>query len=424
MGNATYCVIGAGAAGLAAIRTLREEGFTVECYEKSDRVGGHWHDDYEALHLITPKGSSAFEGFPMPAEYPLYPSRDQVRDYMLAYADAFDLKRHIRLGTAVTHAVPLGRNGEAGWRVTLSTGETKDYDGVLVANGHLWDPKIPAVAAKFEGISIHSHDYMNTDQIEGRVLVVGFGNSGCDLAVDAAQHRFDVSIAVRRGQLFQPKTLMGKPRSELSFLNELPREQQNMLMNVLIYASKGSAGDYPGLPTPETYDLDRQPPVVNDLLLYWIQHGRVKPVPGVADIEGKTVRFTDGTSGEYDTILWATGFNTRLPFLDDDLLEWEAGVPLRNAGTILPTTVEGLYFVGLCSPRGPQWPVYCAQSRLICEMLRTRAAGIDDLTARFARGAAPETRIDIIRHEWQADMDESWRRLSFIAPAEKAEKAA
>lgn len=165
------------------------------------------------------------------------------------------------------------------------------------------------------------------------------------------------------------------------------------------------------------FDLDAQPPVVNDLLLYWIQHGRIKVVPGIERIEGRTVHFADGSSGDYDTILWATGFNTRLPFLDDDLLEWQAGVPLRTAATILPTTVERLYFVGLCAPRGPQWPVYCQQVRVIAEMLRLAEGGVDDLAARFRRSDQPETRIDIVKREWLADLERTRSRLSFIAPA-------
>ena len=81
-------MIGAGAAGLGALQVLRDEGFSVDCFERSDRVGGHWHTDYECLHLITPRDSSGFDGFPMPAEYPLFPSRDQMRDYILGFAAA------------------------------------------------------------------------------------------------------------------------------------------------------------------------------------------------------------------------------------------------------------------------------------------------------------------------------------------------
>lgn len=412
---AKYCIIGAGAAGLAALKTLTDDGFKVDCYEKSDRVGGHWHTDYEALHLITPRDSSGFEGFPMPADYPVYPSRDQVRDYIDSYADAFSLRDHIQFGAEVDAVAPRDARGAAGWTVTLKTGAKIDYDAVIVANGHLWDPYFPEVADAYTGKSLHSGRYKNTQDIEGRVLVVGFGNSGCDLAVDAAQSRLDVSIAVRRGQVFQPKTLMGRPRAELPFLAQLPAELQTMIANTLVAISKGTYADYPGLPEPETYDLDKQPPVVNDLLLYWIQHGRIKVRPGIQSISGKEVTFSDGRVESYDTILWATGFNATLPFLDPALLEWRDNVPLRTAAAILPTTLESLYFVGLCAPRGAQWPVYNRQAGLIGEMLRLQEDGLRDLAARFRASDTPEASIDIVRRKWEADFEATSRSLKVLA---------
>src|SRR5918992_5941429 len=86
MSRGNYCLIGAGAAGLGALQVLGDEGFAVDCFERSDRVGGHWHSDYECLHLITPRDSSGFDGFPMPSDYPLFPSRDQMRDYIMGFA--------------------------------------------------------------------------------------------------------------------------------------------------------------------------------------------------------------------------------------------------------------------------------------------------------------------------------------------------
>src|SRR5919107_4426681 len=115
-----YCVIGAGAAGLGALQVLRDEGFSVDCFEQGDRVGGHWHTDYDCLHLITPRDSSGFEGLPMPSEFPLFPSRDEMRDYILGFAARHGLGARIRFDTAVTEARPLGADGLDGWEVTTS----------------------------------------------------------------------------------------------------------------------------------------------------------------------------------------------------------------------------------------------------------------------------------------------------------------
>jgi len=409
-----YCIIGAGAAGLAALKEMRDDGFNVDCFEKSARIGGHWNTDYDALHTITPRDSSGFDDFPMPKEYPLYPSRDQVIAYLNAYADHFRLREHIQFNTEVISIIPLDKNGESGWQAHLSNGQIREYAGVLVANGHLWDVKISDIAKKFSGKSIHSGHYRNTSDIEGKVLVVGFGNSGCDLAVDAAQARLDTSISIHRGQLFQPKTLFGMPRSELALLNHLAPAQQNALLNTLILTSLGNYDQYPGLPEPETYDLEQQPPVVNELLLYWIQHGRIKVRPGIKDINGKEVIFTDGSAQSFDTILWATGFNVCLPFLDKSLLQWENDVPLRTAGLVLPTTIESLYFIGLAAPRGPQWPTYNTQTKLVKKMLRLRESGICGIAKTFADLQKADTRIDIVRRIWQENIELTQAQLDSI----------
>jgi cation diffusion facilitator CzcD-associated flavoprotein CzcO len=413
---ARYCVIGAGAAGLGALQTLLEAGFTVDCFEQTDRVGGHWHTDYDALHLITSRDVTAYEGFPMPAHYPLFPRRDEMRAYLESFAETFGLHDKITFNTGVLRVEPedsAGTVGSAGWRVYTDRGDEAHYDGVLVANGHLWDKQVPNVPGTFTGTQLHSCEYRNTGDIEGtRVLVVGSGNSGCDLAVDAAQHRFDTCISVRRGHIYQPKTFLGKPRSELAFLREFSLEEQDLLTRLLIRMSVGTWEDYPGLPKPMSTTLAEQAPVVNNLLLYWIQHGRVAVVPGLERFDGKTVYFTDGTSREFDTIVWATGFKASLPFLSSEFLQWQDGVPLRLGGATVPVGVEKLYFVGLIAPRGPQPPVYPAQTRVIAQMLRVHEeAGPHGapVSEWLAASQEPEWRIDILRPLWQESLDEASR---------------
>jgi cation diffusion facilitator CzcD-associated flavoprotein CzcO len=160
-----YCVIGAGAAGISALEQLRTAGYHVDCYEKTDRVGGHWHTDYDALHLITSRDMTHFEDFPMPAHYPHFPRRDQVRAYLESYAQAHGHYDLIRFNTTVTSVTPIpadGPTGSAGWTVTLDTGESIDYDGVLVANGHLWDQKVPSFPGMFTSKQVHSSGTAST----------------------------------------------------------------------------------------------------------------------------------------------------------------------------------------------------------------------------------------------------------------------
>ena len=405
-----YCVIGAGAAGLAALQTLLASGREVDCFEATTRVGGHWNTDYEALHLITSRDVTGYAGFPMPADYPLFPSRDQVTAYLNAFADAHDLHEHITFGVGVDSVAPVptsGSTGSAGWVVATADGRRQTYDGVFVANGHLHDQRIPRVPGEFTGKQIHSGSYGSTADVEGtRVLVVGSGNSGCDLAVDAAQHRLETSICVRSGHYFQPKTFFGVPRSELSFLKQFTFEEQDLLTRLLITASKGTYENYPGLPKPPFRTLAEGAPVVNDLLLYWIQHGRIAVVPGIERFEGRTVHFNDGTAREFDTILWATGFHPSLPFLDDSLLQRADGVPLRTGGGIVAAGLDRLYLIGMAAPRGPQIALYPVQSALALAMAELWENGLEGSLAAALEAEQPfEQRIDMLRPVWEAQLE-------------------
>src|SRR6478752_5824538 len=167
-------IIGAGAAGLGTMDVLQRHGIAFDCFEQSDRVGGHWHTDYESLHLITSRDLSGFAGHPMPSDYPVYPSRDQMRTYLERFADETGVRAHVRFGVAVEEITPLGRAGRDGWRVATSDGEVHDYAGVIVCNGHLRDQNVPEYPGTFTGQQIHSGSYRSVADLAGtRVLTVG-----------------------------------------------------------------------------------------------------------------------------------------------------------------------------------------------------------------------------------------------------------
>ncbi|TAM68506.1 MAG: NAD(P)/FAD-dependent oxidoreductase [Microbacteriaceae bacterium] len=425
-----YCVIGAGAAGVSALQQLLQAGFNADCYEKTDRVGGHWHTDYDALHLITSRDTTYFENFPMPADYAHFPRRDQVRTYIESYARHHALYEAIRFDTAVASVVPIvtdGPVGSAGWTVTLDTGESIDYDGVLIANGHLWDQNIPRISADFTGRQIHSGSYHNTEDVDGtRVLVVGAGNSGCDLAADAAQHRYEVDIVIRTGTYFQAKSYFGVPRSDIPWLGQFPADEQDMIARLLSRVTLGDWKDYPGMPEPTRDRSEEGSTTVNSLLHYWVQHGRIAIRPGIDHIVGRRVYFSDGTDGEYDTILWATGFKPTLPFLAGELVERRNGVPLRFAGGIIPKGLEKLYYIGLASPRGPQIPVYGEQAKLALRMIALHEAASDGFAgiAAYLSGLQDEmSRIDIVRAVWNEQMADTARLLNAFTTAQSTKHA-
>ena len=249
---------------------------------------------------------------------------------------------------------------------------------MFVANGHLWDQNVPDVPGTFTGTQIHSGSYRNTDDLEGdRVLVVGAGNSGCDLAVDARAAPVSTSTSSSAsGVHFQPKSYFGGPRQQVGVPgSSSPPDEQDLIARLLARVSIGQWKDYPGMPEPESRTLAEGRVVVNDLLLYWIQHGRIRVVPGISRFDGKTVHFADGAEREYDTILWATG------------LPPEPAVPRRVARPApergpaalrrrrRPAGLEKLYYIGLAAPRGPQIPVYGVQTKLAIRHGRAARGG-------------------------------------------------
>ena len=335
-----------------------------------------------------------------------------MRAYLESFARHHGLSERITFGTEVTAVRPNGRAGRDGWTVETSDGSAGEYDVVLIANGHLTEPFIPPYKGDFTGKQLHSSDYHNLGDIEGdRVLVVGAGNSGCDVVVDAANARLDAHISIRRGQMFQPKAIFGKPRAELRWLARLPAFAQERVTRALIDVVVGRTSAYRGLPEPATRNLDKQRPVVNNLLLYWIQHGRITVQPGIEGFAGRTVHFTDGTQSDFDTIIWATGFKVTFPFLAPELLTWQDATPLRVGGLTVPVGLERLYFVGLAAPRGPQLPVYSAQSELIARYLELLERDDVALSAYLTARQTPDSRIDIVRRTWQAQMDRTHREL-------------
>ena len=167
--------------------------------------------------------------------------------------------------------------------------------------------------------------------------------------------------------------------------------------------------------------------MVNDLLLYWIHHGRVNVVGhDISGFDGNTVHFADRSSREYDTILWATGFRSTLPFLDDALVPRRAGHPLRYAGGIIPQGLEKLYYIGLSAPRGPQIPVYGVQAKLAERMIRLHeqaGPGGAGVAAYFARLQEADDRVDIPRDIWTAQIADTERLLDAYVAGLQAGRA-
>ncbi|HEX6547417.1 MAG TPA: NAD(P)-binding domain-containing protein [Candidatus Dormibacteraeota bacterium] len=410
-------VIGAGFAGLGIAAALKTRDIAFEVVEQADDLGGNWYRGvYERTHIISSRDSTGFADFPMPRDYPDFPSREQVLDYLRAYAEHHRLRPHIRFHTRVIEARPLRPDGMTGWRVRLETPageEMRTYPAVAVCNGHHWDRRLPEYPGHFSGKTLHSKDYRNPEDFApGPVLVVGAGNSGCDIAVEAARAGHETYVSMRRGYYFLPKTLFGVPTAEME-VPLLPFPLQKAFLKLMLRVAVGPNRRY-GLPDPD-HDLFDHHPIVNSELLYELRHGRIQARPDIDRLEGDQVRFEDGSSIRAGTIVWATGFNVSFPFLDRALFEWEDGIPKRVA-SLLPPAVANLYLFGLLQPRGGAGPLISAGAKLIAEMIGTQRQLDRPLAAELARLSPPAARMlvgvrETLRRIRVASLYLRWLRL-------------
>jgi cation diffusion facilitator CzcD-associated flavoprotein CzcO len=386
-----HCIIGAGYAGNGVAKAFADAGIPYDQLERNAYVGGNWADGvYDSTQIISSRDSTQYADFPMPRDYPDFPSREQVLDYLNAYVDRFGLREWIEFETEVVRCEPLGPRGTGGWRVKLDSGEVRDYAGVVVANGHHWAKRYPSYPGEFSGQALHSKDYRRPEDLGGeRVLVVGAGNSGCDIAVDSARELGYAEISMRRGYWFLPKSIFGIPTAELD-QPWFPVCAQRLFLRAMLPIVFGRYERY-GLRRPDHRLFDKHP-TVNSQLLYALRHGRVRARPDIARLDGRTVHFADGTSSEYDTIVWATGFHISFPFLDRDLFQWRDGAPERVAGMLVPG-IAGLYVFGVLQPRGGAGPLITAGSRLLAEMARAQGRLDHPLSDDLARLERPNARM-------------------------------
>ncbi|MEV5576050.1 NAD(P)-binding domain-containing protein [Spirillospora sp. NPDC052269] len=397
MGATRVAVVGAGAAGLAAAKALLDGGLAVTVLERSDRPGGLWVQDepggtspaYDSLHLNTSKGRTEFADFPMPKRWPDYPSASLIAGYLAEYADRFGVTGRIRFGTTVT---AVRRTGPA-WEVDSQdeTGtKTEEYDAVVVANGHNWDPKWPSPAypGTFDGIQMHAHDYRNPDVFAGkRVLVVGMGNSAMDIAVDASYvSEGPVSLSARHGAHIVPKYLFGRPSDATGgALAVLPWRIRQKIAQTMLRLAVGTPESY-GLPRPAG-GLFQNHPTISDTILHRLTHGEVVPRPGIERLDGGKVVFTDGAAEDVDVIVWATGYRVTIPFLDRD---WTGDDPeaLPLYQRVFHLKEPTLAFVGLMQSTGAALPVVEAQAKLAAAYLSGRYALPSRAEQRAAVGRA------------------------------------
>jgi uncharacterized NAD(P)/FAD-binding protein YdhS len=413
-------IIGGGPTGIGVARELAGAGLAVQIYEAESDFGGVWNAGaacgraYDSLHLISPKFNTQVADFPMPEDYPPYPNHRLMLRYIRDYAKANGLYERTHFNAPVRQLEPIS----GGWLLTAEGHAPRAFPLVIVCNGLQREPMIPATPplAAFTGEILHSSAYKSGRQLAGkRVLVVGAGNSGCDIAVDAVHHADQVYHSTRRGYYYQPKFIDGKPTPQwmMELGNRFASKAETLAYIEEVFRLAGYDGAAFGLPAPD-YPLDAAHPVMNSLILHHIGHGDVTPKPDVKAYEGGTVTFADGTEAEVDTVLFATGYRRDFPFLDSGLLQWKSGIPDLFLHSV-PRNHDTLLFMGFINAAGGLGDGLKTQglfSATYARALFERSPGL----AAFNRAKAVDNPdlgqgyfVQSYRHLWEADL---WKLLS------------
>lgn len=372
------CIIGAGSSGITAAKAMKEAGISFDCYEKGSDIGGNWRFNndngmssaYRSLHINTNKVVMSYSDFPMPEEYPMFPHHSHVIKYFEDYANHFGVKEHITFKTAVTNVSP---NADGTYRVTLDNGQSHDYQYVIVANGHHWNPRYPSFKGEFTGEILHAHHYKEDDQIKHKdVLIVGIGNSAVDIACEAARlHTGKVVISTRSGAYITPNWFGSMPFDNLAnpLTAKLPLFMQRWLLSAALWLARGRQEDY-GVPKPKRPLLSEHPTLSQDLL-NMAGRGLVQFKPNIREFKGKTVVFEDGSEQDFDVIIYATGYKVTFPFLKHiPAFDVEESNEIRLYKKVIHPDFGNLFFLALVQPLGAIMPLAEVQAKWVAKIIK------------------------------------------------------
>ena len=349
-----FAVIGAGAAGLCAAKHLLRHGIEVTIFEVGSHIGGLWvyNNDsglspaYRSLHINSEARVSSYNDFPFPEDGPLYPDHVEMQRYFREYAARSGLNERIRFNSRVVAIEPEA----AGYRVRVDNGTSEAFDGVVVATGHQSTLRHPAEISQFTGEYLHSHTYRVPEPFTGkRVLVIGPGNSGVDIAADVCTVTARTALCARSPVLIMPRMMFGVPNSRILVKLEKPFVPWAVRIRVRTLLTRMFHGTMEqwGFRTPKT----RTHPISHPTLISHIAWKRIGVKPGIASIAGQEVHFVDGTAETFDTIIAATGYTTEFPFLPKGTSP-VSGTRLDLYHRIVHPSLPDLYFIGFFDVSG------------------------------------------------------------------------
>ena len=414
--NLKVCIVGAGCSGFTMAKRLKDFGIAYDCFEASDDIGGNWYFNnpngmsscYKSLHIDTSKYRLAFEDYPVPEDWPDFPHHSQLLQYFHDYVDHFGLRDSITFNTRVENCERLE---DGRWRVHLSDGEPREYDVLVVANGHHWDPLMPEYPGTFDGYQVHSHNYRDPfqdfDYRGKRAMVVGAGNSSMDICSELSQRPLceKLFVSMRRGVWVMPKYIDGIPSDKVAMPVWMPARLGRKLARKKIKKLVGNMEDF-GLPKPDHEPLDGHPSVSGEFLLR-VGSGDIIPKGAIERLDGDGVVFTDGTREQLDAIIWATGYKVSFPFLKQPELTPATNNSFPLFKRMVKPGFDNLFFLGLAQPLPTLVNFAEQQSKLVAAQLTGRYAFPD--RAEMERVIVADEKMhnghfyDSPRHSMQVD---------------------
>jgi cation diffusion facilitator CzcD-associated flavoprotein CzcO len=403
-----FCIVGAGPSGLAAAKNLKQAGIAFDCFEANGDVGGMWNPAspnraYATVHLNISKRLMQFNDFAISAAWPDFLGPALAFSYLKAYAKRFGIYDAISFNTAVRKAEKS--NGQ--WLVWTGDDEApRTYRGLIVANGHHWDPRLPdGVSLSDDGI-IHAQSYKSPDQLRGKkVLVVGAGNSGLDIACDAAHHAAECHHSLRRGYHIIPKLIFGRPADRmLERLKQmrLSRAVTQRIAEAIVRLHVGPYEKY-GLPRPSVAMFSEHP-AASSQYLELRRHGEIAVRPDIAETHGHKVKFVDGAEETFDLIIYCTGYRVSMPFLDPTLCA-DTQDRSKLFLNLFHRGDDSLFFVGLFQPAdGGFWQLADYQAMLMARYIKARDGGAK--AARRFRAFVEAGDCDVGRCGTAADLSD------------------
>ncbi|XP_053101621.1 flavin-containing monooxygenase 5-like isoform X2 [Hemicordylus capensis] len=380
-------IIGAGSSGLCTIKCCLEEDLDPICFESSEDIGGLWRfkevpeEDrasiYKSVIINTSKEMMCFSDFPIPDDYPNYMHNAKIMDYFRMYAKHFDLLKYIRFRTKVCSVARRPDFSSTGqWDVVTETDgkqESSVFDAILVCTGHHTNAHLPLDSfpgiEKFKGRYIHSRDYKSPDEFTGkRVIVIGIGNSGGDLAVEISHTAQQVFLSTRRGAWVlnrvgdegYPADMLLSTRSYQLLKNLFTTS----MVNQWVESKVNSRFNHSHYGLKPKHRFFSQHPTINDELPNKIISGKVLMKPNVSEFTETAAIFEDGSKEEdIDFVIFATGYSFSFPFLGNNVRVTENQISLYKF--VFPPHLEKptLAIIGLIQPLGAIMPIAELQIR-------------------------------------------------------------